>query len=663
MEDDTSEDLSNDSEYTGSFLTDTDAEEELLTWDSEDSRPPGPSPDIHLDIPFIDLVTNQPVRRRRRGLTLSISTSSSQELFEDEVSSHSESPVSSSSASFVSSTRSTEEYFSEPSDWSDEMALSAPGSPAPLAPPVSPTPAPAPAPVPVIEIPSSPEARLPVSAGPPVEIIVTKPVEQAQLDSSVLSEGEDGSLCTICMCPLTNSGTHRVVCLRCGHIFGQACVERWIKVGCNNGARRCPTCNKKAALKDIRVLYLPKVVPLDTIERDRILQEKEELAAQKKMLEADFTRTVLQHKLVVESYEEKISNLKKQLQEGRPNEDVLAPLSQAAGLAVVTTVTISSDGGCRVMAFNPIRQDLVVSQPSGNTLFAGFGVRVLNSVDWQPSRFVLLHSKAVRDIQFHPDDRDMMLSVSLDQNAKLFDLGTNTTVHTFKVGGPLWSCCWDASHPHLLLLGTQTGKVVQYDRRMTDTLVNQWEINNNKTPVVALASTPCRDRTPFPQGGFLSCRLNAVYSYTLQGTDYNCSELGVEGPFMSMRYDGAKQMMITTSRASSRYAYNRVSLSLLDKDANKQVCAALIHSFNCGSSSRNMSRSTLLPHVDDSLMVAHNESARLLDMWSSKRGDHLHSLPIREPIIDLTPVDLGNNKPPLLAALSEKKLTLYKINR
>lgn len=84
-----------------------------------------------------------------------------------------------------------------------------------------------------------------------------------------------------------------------------------------------------------------------------------------------------------------------------------------------------------------------MSQPSGNTLFAGFGVRVLNSVDWQPSRFVLLHSKAVRDIQFHPDDRDMMLSVSLDQNAKLFDLGTNTTVHTFKgtiLEYPLFLC-------------------------------------------------------------------------------------------------------------------------------------------------------------------------------------------------------------------------------
>lgn len=52
-----------------------------------------------------------------------------------------------------------------------------------------------------------------------------------------------------------------------------------IQVGCNNGAKRCPTCNKKACLKDIRILYLPKVVPLDTVERDRLIQEKEEVSS------------------------------------------------------------------------------------------------------------------------------------------------------------------------------------------------------------------------------------------------------------------------------------------------------------------------------------------------------------------------------------------------
>lgn len=35
--------------------------------------------------------------------------------------------------------------------------------------------------------------------------------------------------CSICFEPWTNSGAHRLVCLKCGHLFGEACIERWLK--------------------------------------------------------------------------------------------------------------------------------------------------------------------------------------------------------------------------------------------------------------------------------------------------------------------------------------------------------------------------------------------------------------------------------------------------
>lgn len=36
--------------------------------------------------------------------------------------------------------------------------------------------------------------------------------------------------CTICYDSCTISGRHRLVSLKCGHLFGKKCVERWVQV-------------------------------------------------------------------------------------------------------------------------------------------------------------------------------------------------------------------------------------------------------------------------------------------------------------------------------------------------------------------------------------------------------------------------------------------------
>lgn len=38
--------------------------------------------------------------------------------------------------------------------------------------------------------------------------------------------------CTICYDSCTISGRHRLVSLKCGHLFGKKCVERWVQVRC-----------------------------------------------------------------------------------------------------------------------------------------------------------------------------------------------------------------------------------------------------------------------------------------------------------------------------------------------------------------------------------------------------------------------------------------------
>ena len=79
------------------------------------------------------------------------------------------------------------------------------------------------------------------------------------------------STCSICYEEWTGSGKHRVCCLKCGHLFGKRCVRRrydavlayplltkrrciteWLSNAAN---QRCPQCNAKAKVKDIRLLF------------------------------------------------------------------------------------------------------------------------------------------------------------------------------------------------------------------------------------------------------------------------------------------------------------------------------------------------------------------------------------------------------------------------
>ena len=39
-------------------------------------------------------------------------------------------------------------------------------------------------------------------------------------------DDDDGAFCPICFEPWTNSGDHRIASLKCGHFFGQACIDR-----------------------------------------------------------------------------------------------------------------------------------------------------------------------------------------------------------------------------------------------------------------------------------------------------------------------------------------------------------------------------------------------------------------------------------------------------
>ncbi|EDV51749.1 E3 ubiquitin-protein ligase RNF181 [Drosophila erecta] len=61
--------------------------------------------------------------------------------------------------------------------------------------------------------------------------------------------------CPICLSPWTSHGTHRVVSLRCGHLFGNNCIRIAIR-----RSHRCPICRRRALHGDVRRIFSRRLI-------------------------------------------------------------------------------------------------------------------------------------------------------------------------------------------------------------------------------------------------------------------------------------------------------------------------------------------------------------------------------------------------------------------
>jgi len=105
-------------------------------------------------------------------------------------------------------------------------------------------------------------------------------------DGSSLADEQSGSSCSICFEDYEMTGEHRIVSLKCGHLYGKHCIEQWIN---GTGIRNCPECKKPAKKLDIRPIFGRAFYNADTLilqQRVDILQkEKSDLAKQLKCAE------------------------------------------------------------------------------------------------------------------------------------------------------------------------------------------------------------------------------------------------------------------------------------------------------------------------------------------------------------------------------------------
>ncbi|XP_054724459.1 E3 ubiquitin-protein ligase RFWD3-like [Uloborus diversus] len=475
---------------------------------------------------------------------------------------------------------------------------------------------------------------------------------------------DDGQTCTICFEQWTSSSEHRLVSLRCGHLFGRSCITRWLK-GQN---ARCPQCNARARKSEIRNIYARAVKVIDSSERDRALQDLQKEQELRRKFEMEATQERLKYTLAskeCERLKKELMSANKLLQEYRcgikGSESSQASKSKVPIYSLEKCLDIAKNGGCRIVDVCELLGMLLISQPSVNELFPGYGFRKISTLDMKPSEFVWVHQKPIKDMAFHVND-GLVLTASLDKSVKITNVLSNTVVQTYSVESDVWSCKWDADDPLYFFAGLKSGATFLFDIRMTSSHVRELPAFGSKTPVVSVEylrnATSASYRTSGPIVGKLSdC---AFYEKLNSVGEYKVAPLPALGPCNSLSSEPASGHFLVSCRPTPKQP--RVSHTLCEfvtETSGGLICNPIQTIFG-GRTQAQLTKSKLLLHPDKEsslLICAGDEEANGALIWDGCSGNCLSHLKTDSPVLDLAGMKINHKS--FLTALTDKSLRVY----
>ncbi|XP_034734899.1 E3 ubiquitin-protein ligase RFWD3-like [Etheostoma cragini] len=208
-------------------------------------------------------------------------------------------------------------------------------------------------------------------------------VASASAKPSQAEEGE-GDICSICFEAWTTAGEHRLSALRCGHLFGFTCIQRWLKA--QGPAAKCPQCNKKAKRSDIVLLYAPKLRALDNSEQESLKKSLEQEQSLRRKAELESAQYKLKLQVVTNKYgqaQQELQELRALMaQAGRSSGPSSSSSTSSASTSLLhglcqradgsrtaqysfsKAVLVSQAGSCRVLSYCEPLSCLLASQPS-----------------------------------------------------------------------------------------------------------------------------------------------------------------------------------------------------------------------------------------------------------------------------------------------------------
>lgn len=477
-------------------------------------------------------------------------------------------------------------------------------------------------------------------------------------------DDDDGTICSICLDSWTSTGEHRLVSLKCGHLFGYMCIKRWLQDNPVQ-SRCCATCKTKAHLRDIRHLFAKGVKAVDNSEEMKLRHQLEEeklrvsklaVELQVASMELELQRTLANElRLKLKDYEQRTGL--------RTNASLIGEVTNIAKtarnykIALDRTMELCREPGCRVMAYGNRRHHLLISQKSTQNLFPGYSIKFIDIPAFQHSSVLHISGKMIRDISIDVED-ELFTAATSERSVKLFSFNNRSVVTFMPSDVNVWSCAFDRERSKFLYLGTQSGTAYVYDIRNCSRYVEEFRTEGDCSPIINIC--PVSPNSSIPFGGFLVCKLSSCWFFEYTAAQsVESTRLNVDGPFTAMNYSEKTGNIMLTTRPSSRHSRARYILAYLVK--LDSICALhIVHTIVGSLVEPNMVRSAQISlDKNNTVMAAYLQDDRQLATWSTGKGnERLQSLPVADVLWDLCPIYVSNQI--FLAALSDSKCRVYR---
>ncbi|XP_068150145.1 E3 ubiquitin-protein ligase rfwd3.L [Drosophila tropicalis] len=482
---------------------------------------------------------------------------------------------------------------------------------------------------------------------------------------------DDGLTCPICLDSWEMSGDHRLVSLKCGHLYGESCIRRWLTESQRQSSTKvCPQCKAKAGFRDIRHLYAKRLQVIDTGLREELEVERRKTLS----LTSELATVKLSHTMAT-----------KRLSSLQLDYDRLRELVRAGGvmgcrgafstdsdakcirslanyrLYMEKNLEICREAGCRVLLYSQPHSMLIASQKSAQNLFPGFGVRFIDPPTFKPMHFMHTSSQIIRDMAFS-ESQHMLTVASRERKIKLFDVRSRLCSSMFEAHDKqLWSCALDRNErEHFIYAGDHRGGIYIYDVRFPANILSEFQADENFSPVIHIAAVP--SGKTFTSGGFLVCQLTALtfYEYAQAAEAAIPTRLNIDGPLLSMHYDAIQDLLLICVRSNLNCPQSRYILAKLSKVDNTPVI--IIKTSVYGSKATPvMTRPAQMAVENNTLIAGYLQDKKQLILHDVRREERVQTMAVNEVVYDICPL-VTSQSDHYLAALTDNKCRIYKVN-
>lgn len=450
------------------------------------------------------------------------------------------------------------------------------------------------------------------------------------------------------------AGEHRIVSLKCGHIFGEKCIKKWV-----NEEKKCPTCKSKSSTRDFRNIYATKILIVDNSREAELELEIQKHIAEKIELKAeivDYKRTQSNLLRQIRELREEIKRLQNIKASAKSLDNSINCVQTIKGGKMYLEKNIDFRESCesKLIAYMTRSKKILITQKTaGTSLFSGYGIRFVDATQYRPEQFINTGARQINDFSFNLTE-SLITSVSQETSCKIYNINTRQSVHSFSPSqSPLWSCAFNKCRENQVIFGAQNGFTYIYDMKMPNTVLHTIE-HNERLPVKQII--PITMNEIFPDGGLLIILIKKVYFYEYKYGELQETRLNFEDSIRAASYDEKTEMiMITSGDMIQPY---HILLRLI-KVENIPVLQE-VYRIQAVFAAKNFSRPTQIKVPDGFILACYAHTTNELQIHTPSIGK-IHSLHPINYINDICPLytDPGNIT---FAALASTKCRIYKVN-